>query len=72
MGIAKRTTKIEVNMDNRSNNGANTAKRVYLDLSKEILNQAHAFYIDFFLAHSFKFDEIVTYYSDKHEEYRGA
>ncbi|HUW64789.1 MAG TPA: transposase [Spirochaetia bacterium] len=70
MGVAKRTTKIHINLDNRSVNGANTAKRVYLDLTKEILNQARSFYIDFFLAHSFKFDEIITYYLDKHKEYR--
>jgi len=70
MGVAKRTTKIEVNLDSRSESGANTGKREYLDLTKELLNQSRAFYIDFFLAHSFKFDEIVTYYSEKHKEDR--
>jgi len=70
MGVAKRTTKIEVNLGGRSESGANTGKREYLDLTKEVLNQARTFYIDFFLAHAFKFDEIVTYYSKKHKEDR--
>ena len=70
MGVAKRTTKVEVNLGDRSQNGVNSAKRVYLDLTAEILNHARVFYINFFLAHSFKFNEIVTYYSEKHKEYR--
>ncbi len=70
MGVAKRTTKIEINLGGRSQQGANSAKQVYLDLTAEILNHARAFYINFFLACAVKFDEIVTYYSEKHKEYR--
>jgi len=69
MGVAKRTTKVEVNLGNRSENGANSGKREYLDLTAQILNAARAFYINFFLAHSLKFDEIVIYYSEKDKKY---
>ncbi len=70
MGQAKRTTKIYFNFAERNQGGANTGKREYLYLTKNILNEARAFYIDFFLAHSSKLEEKVTYYSEKHKKFK--
>jgi len=70
VGQAKRTTKIELNFNNRATGGANTGKREYLTLTKNILNEARAFYIDFFIAHSNKLEERVIYFSEKYQKFR--
>ena len=70
MGQATRTTKLALNFGSRTSGGMNSAKRVYLDTTVTILNRARAFYVDFFLAQSEKFAERVTYFSDKHQDYR--
>jgi len=70
MGQASRTTKLLLDLGNRTQGGANTEKRAALDATREVLNQARAFYIDFFLAHAEKLAEQVTYYSEEHLEMR--
>ena len=70
MGQATRTTKLLLDLGNRRQGGANTEKRAALDATREVLNQARAFYIDFFLAHADKLAEKVTYYSEEHLEMR--
>jgi IS605 OrfB family transposase len=70
MGQAKRTTKLLLDLGKRTQGGANTGKRVYLDETAQVLNQGRAFYIDFFLAHAEKFKETVVYYSNTHLEMR--
>lgn len=70
MGQATRTTKLSLNLGKREEGGANNGKRAYLDATAEVLNQARAFYLDFFLAHAEKLAERVTYYSEKHLEMR--
>ncbi len=70
MGQATRTTKVLLDLGKRGEGGANTGKRAYLDATAEVLTQARAFYLDFFLAHSEKLAERVPYYSAKHLEMR--
>src|SRR5258708_17004241 len=70
MGHAARTTKLSLDLGKRKAGGANTEKRVALDATKEVLNEARTFYIDFFLAHAEKFAEHVSYYSEKYLEMR--
>lgn len=70
MGRAKRTTKICFNFAERSQGGTNNGKMICLTLTKQLLNNARAFYIDFFLAHSNKMEEKVTYYLEKHEKFK--
>jgi putative transposase len=70
MGQASRTTKLLLDLGNRTRGGANTEKRAVLDATREVLNQARAFYLDFFLAHADKLAEKVTYYSEEHLEMR--
>ncbi len=70
MGQATRTTKLSLNLGKREEGGANNGKRAYLDATAAVLNQARAFYLDFFLAHAEKLAERVTYYSEKHLEMR--
>lgn len=70
MGQAKRTTKIELNFNDRTAGGANTGKREYLFLTRDLLNAARAFYVDFFLAHSNKLEEKVTYWSGKDKKFK--
>jgi len=67
---AIRSTKIEINLDNRDSGGANTLKRKYLERTQEILNEARAFYVRFFLSHPEKFEEKVLYFSEKRQEWR--
>jgi len=55
MGQAKRTTKLLLELGKRTQGGANTGKRAYLDETASLLNQGRAFYIRFFLAHAEKF-----------------
>ncbi len=70
MGQAVRTTKLALDLGKREEGGANTGKRAYLDATADVLNQARAFYINFFLAHAEKLAERVPYYSAKHLEMR--
>jgi hypothetical protein len=70
MGQAQRTTKLLLDLGKRTQGGANTGKRAYLDETAQVLNQGRAFYIEFFLAHAEKFQETVVYYSQKHLEMR--
>lgn len=70
MGEAKRTTKVELNFDKRAAGGINTGKRKYLSFTRDLLNAARVFYIDFFLTHSNKLDEKVTYWSEKNENFK--
>lgn len=70
MGQATRTTKLSLDMGKRKEGGANAGKRAYLDATAAILNQARAFYLDFFLAHAEMLAERVSYYSEKHLEMR--
>ncbi len=70
MGQVTRTTKLSLDLGNRSQGGANSEKRAALAATEEILNAARAFYIDFLLAHAQKLLERVAYYSDEHLEIR--
>ena len=70
MGRVVRTTKLPLNLGERSEGGANTGKRAYLEATVAVLNEARAFYVDFFLAHAEKFAERVSYFSEKHQEQR--
>ncbi len=70
MGQATRTTKLLLDLGKRTAGGANSDKRAALDATIELLDQARAFYIDFFLAHAEKLAERVSYYSEKHLEMR--
>src|SRR5262250_10493 len=70
MGQATRTTKLPIDLGTRKVGGANTSKRAYLEATIEVLNQARAFYVAFFLAHPDKFTERVPYFSEKHQQAR--
>jgi hypothetical protein len=70
MGQATRTTKLLLDLGKRKEGGANSQKRAALEATCEVLNQARAFYLDFFLAHAEKLAERVTYYSEEHLEMR--
>jgi Putative transposase DNA-binding domain len=70
MGQAIRTTKLLLDLGKRKEGGANSQKRVALEATCEVLNQARAFYIDFFLAHAEKLAERVTYYGEEQLEMR--
>src|SRR5258708_19596108 len=70
MGQASRTTKLLLDLGKRDRGGANSQKRAALLATAEVLNQARAFYLDFFLAHAGKLAERVTYYSEEHLEMR--
>src|SRR5215467_12982053 len=70
MGQATRTTKLFLDLGGRDQGGANSEKRAALDATAEVLTQARAFYLDFFLAHADKLSERVTYYSEEHLEMR--
>ena len=66
MGQATRTTKLRLDLGKRRQGGANTGKRAALDATAGVLNEARAFYIDFFLAHADKLSQRIPYYSEKH------
>jgi hypothetical protein len=70
MGQASRTTKLLLDLGKRTQGGANSEKRAALAATEEVLNEARAFYIDFFLAHAEKLTERVAYYSEEHLEIR--
>ncbi len=70
MGQATRTTKLPLDLGKRTQGGANTGKRAYLEETVEILNAARAFYVAFFLTHPDKLTERVSYFSEKQQEER--
>ncbi len=70
MGQATRTTKLPLDLSQRTQGGANTDKRALLEATVQVLTAARAFYVDFFLAHAQKLSERVSYYSEKHLEMR--
>lgn len=65
-----RSTKIEINLNDRGAGGSNTLKRKYLELTQKLLNEARAFYVQFFLSYPEKFDERIAYFSQKYGEWR--
>src|SRR5260370_26072696 len=70
MGQAIRTTKLLIDLGERTQGAANTRKRAYLEETAKILDAAHAFYVAFFLAHPEKLTARVTYFSDRHHQER--
>jgi transposase len=70
MGQATRTTKLVLDLGERRHGGANTGKRTFLNETLALLTAARPFYIDFFLTHTDKLAERVSYYSEKHLEMR--
>src|SRR5258707_12068058 len=70
MGQATRTTILLLDLGQRTQGGANSDKRAFLEATMQVLNAARAFYVDFFLAHADKLSERVSYYSQKHLEMR--
>lgn len=70
VGQATRTTKLPLDLGQRTQGGANTDKRAFLEATVHMLNAARAFYVDFFLANAGKLSERVSYYSEKHLEMR--
>ena len=70
MGQATRTTKLPLDLGERDKGGTNTRKRAYLQATARVLNEARAFYIEFFLAHAEKLKEKVSYYSEQDLEMR--
>ncbi len=70
MGQAMRTTKLLLDLGKRTQGGANTGKRAYLEATVDILNAARAFYVAFFLAHADKLAERVVYFSEQNQEER--
>jgi len=70
MGQAIRTTKLLLDLGQRTYGGANPGKRAYLEATVQVLDAARAFYVAFFLAHPDKLSERVRYFSHKHHEER--
>ncbi len=70
MGQATRTTKLPLDFSKRTQGGANTGKRAYLEATVQVLDAARAFYVAFFLAHQEKLSQRVAYFSEQHQEMR--
>jgi putative transposase len=70
IGQATRTTKLLLDLGERTQGGANSEKRAALAATAEVLTAARDFYIDFFLAHAQKVMERVASYSEEHLEIR--
>ena len=70
MGKASRTTKLLLDLNERTAGGANTGKRAYLEETARLLDEARAFYVAFLLAHPDKLAERVSYFSEKFQEER--
>ncbi len=70
MGQASRTTKLLLDLDDRREGGANTAKRAYLEETAKHLDAARAFYLAFFLAHPDKLTERVRHFSEQLQQER--
>jgi putative transposase len=72
MGKAERTTKLLLDLEDPQAGGANVGKREYLAATTRILNDARAFYLEFFLAHPHKLFEHVQLIDKKTGEVREA
>jgi hypothetical protein len=70
MGQATRTTKLLLDLGKRAEGGANSGKRTYLEETTELLDEARAFYVSFFLAHSDKLTERVRSFAGRFQEER--
>src|SRR6266516_6290833 len=70
MGQTNRTTKVLLDLSERTTGGVNPGKRTYLEETVKLLDAARAFYLAFFLAHPDKLAERVRYFSEKHQEER--
>src|SRR6266568_4333306 len=70
MGQASRTTKLLLDLSNRSQGGANGEKRAALAETAKLLDVARAFYVAFFLAQTEKVTERVSYFSQPHQAMR--
>ncbi len=70
MGQTIRTTKLPLDLGKRTQGGANTGKRAYLEATVQVLDAARAFYLAFFLAHPEKVTERVAYFSEQHQQMR--
>jgi putative transposase len=70
MGQATRTTKLPLDLVKRTQGGANTGKRAYLEATVRVLDAARAFYVAFFLSHREKVTERVAYFSNEHQQMR--
>ncbi len=70
MGQATRTTKLLIDLGARAQGGTNSGKRSHLEATAAVLDEARAFYLDFFLAHAEKFCERVAYYAEQHKQMR--
>ncbi|HEX9131440.1 MAG TPA: hypothetical protein VF844_04030, partial [Ktedonobacteraceae bacterium] len=70
MGQATRTTKLLLDLGIRAQGGANTGKRSHLEATASLLDEARAFYLDFFLDHAEKFAERIDYYSEHYQQMR--
>ena len=70
MGQATRTTKLQIDLGERTQGAANTRKRAYLEETAKILDAARAFYVAFFLTYPEKLAERVTYVSDRDQQAR--
>jgi putative transposase len=70
MGQATRTTKLLLDLGERTQGATNTRKRAYLEETAKILDTARAFYVAFFLAHPEKLTERVTSVSDRDQQER--
>jgi hypothetical protein len=68
MGQATRTTKLFLDLGERTQGGANTGKRTHLEATAALLDEARAFYLDFFLAHAKKFAERVASFSERQQQ----
>jgi putative transposase len=70
MGVATRTTKLPLDLGQRTRGGANAGKRVYLEATVYVLDAARAFYVAFFLAHPEKVTELIPYFSEQQQQVR--
>jgi len=72
MGQTERTTKLLLDFSSKEKGGTNLGKRAYLEATSEVLNQARAFYLSFFLAHPEKLFERVQLVNQETGEVREA
>ena len=70
MGQAIRTTKLPIDLGERTQGGANSGKRTHLVATVALLDKARSFYLGFFLAHAEKFCERVAFFSEHHQQMR--
>ena len=72
MGQTERSTKLLLDFSSKQKGGTNLGKRAYLEATSEVLNQARAFYLSFFLAHPEKLFERVKLVNQETGEVREA